>query len=87
MVMCSKTKGKQRKLALILHKKSPNQCSGSGFIDFESGSSILGWKPTRVRFQIRIQSFEDQKLEKITVETKFDIFLTRNYNLLIPRPP
>ncbi len=53
---------------------------GSGFIDprSESGSSIFGWIP------IRIQSFRDQKFNKITAEKKFNIFLIKNCKYLSP---
>jgi hypothetical protein len=36
---------------------------------------------------IRIQGFNDQKMEKITAEKKIKFFLIRNCNLPIPRPP
>jgi hypothetical protein len=36
---------------------------------------------------IQFQGFDEQKLEKITAEKKFDIFLIKNCNLLILRLP
>jgi hypothetical protein len=43
--------------------------------------------PDPVRFRIRIQGFDDQKLKKKTVENLFlNLFLVKNGNLLIPMP-
>ncbi len=43
------------------------QGCGSAIISSGSGSSILGWKPDR----IRIQGFNDQKLEKLQLKNFF----------------
>jgi hypothetical protein len=59
----------------INRKSGFNQCFGSG---------ILGLIPIR----IRIQSIDDQKFKKFTAETFFIyIFLIKNCNLIVPRPP
>jgi hypothetical protein len=39
-----------------------------------------------MRIRIQIQDFDDQKLEKNLLQKKY-IFLIKNCNLLIPRPP
>ncbi len=49
-----------------IHRKK--QCFGSGFIESGSGSSILGWIP------IRIQGFDDQKLEKLQLKKNLTFF-------------
>jgi hypothetical protein len=59
------------------------QCFGSGLID--SGSSILGWIPIRIR--IRIEGFDDQKLRKNIKQKNLKFFWSKKWNLLIPRPP
>ncbi len=58
------------------------QCSGSGFIDAGSESSILAWLPIR----IRIQGFEEQKLKKkfTSWQNRFDLFLIKNRQFAYP---
>jgi hypothetical protein len=42
----------------------------------------------RLRLRIRIQGFDDQKLKKKNTDEIFNfLFLIKNYNLLITRPP
>ncbi len=42
--------------------------------------------PAFLSMRIRIQGFDDQNWKKYTAE-KINIFLIKNCNLLIPRPP
>jgi hypothetical protein len=66
-------------VALLLIGLTHIQGCGSAFIS--SGSSILGWIP------IRIQGFNDQKMDKNYSWKNIKFFLIKNYNLPIPRPP
>jgi hypothetical protein len=68
------------------------QCFGSRFIEFESGSNILGWIPIRLRIRIMIQFGSRVEINKIwrknlQLKKNFHIFLIKNRNLLIPWPP
>ncbi len=56
------------------------QCFGSGFIDSGSGSSILGWIPIRILFQIRIR-FDWKNLQ---LKKEFDIFFYQKLQSLGP---
>ncbi len=57
------------------------QCFGSGFIEFGSGSSILGRIPIRIRMLFLSRVFFINKWKHLQLKTNFDMLLIKNcYN-------